>query len=103
MEISKLQKTEEVSELEHSHIAYSGSPVLHPHDQNKLILVSDPCSDNTFYYEFNLSDVSYAEELQNIVNGQGETFLMARLWIKKGSVGVKCFPFVVEKTKVFSF
>jgi len=52
------------------------------------------------YYEFKINDISYVEELPNLVNMEGETITMVRIWIKKMSIGIKCFPFVVEDTAV---
>jgi hypothetical protein len=38
------------------------------------------------------------EELPNIVNLEGKTIMMVRVWIKKMSIGLRCSPFVVEDT-----
>jgi inorganic pyrophosphatase len=40
------------------------------------------------------------EELPNIVNLDGETIKMVRIWVKKMSVGILCSPFLVEETKI---
>jgi inorganic pyrophosphatase len=60
----------------------------------------DPFSSNTSYYEFKSKDISYVEELPNIVNLDGETIKMVRIWVKKMSVGILCSPFLVEETKI---
>ena len=39
------------------------------------------------------------EKLPNIVNVDGETVNMVRLWVKKMSTGVLCTPFFVEEVK----
>jgi len=49
-----------------SHVSFTGSPQKHPHHSNKGILISDPFSTNTFYYEFIKEDISYFEELPNL-------------------------------------
>ena len=85
--------------LRTTHIAFSGTPQQHPTNPQKIILVVDPYSDNTFYYEFNTPDISYVEELANIVTMDGEVIPMARLWVKKKSIAVRSTPFVVESTR----
>jgi len=84
--------------LAETHIAYSGSPFQHPDNPEKIILVADPYSQNTFYYEFNKSDIGLAEDLPNIVNLENETLAMVRLWVKKGTLAVRCTPFRVANT-----
>ena len=95
-EIQAYKKPQNFSELKKNHVPFSGSPRRHPFDAEKVILVIDPYSTHTFYYEFKKSDISYAEELPNIVSLEGEAVPMARIWIKKMSVGVRCSPFIVE-------
>ena len=75
---------------------FSGAPLKHPYDSQKVILVIDPYSTNTFYYEFLADDISYVEELPSLVNEDGKTITMVRLWVKKMSVGLRCTPFIVQ-------
>ncbi len=98
-EIQAFKQPSDLNELKKSHVAFTGSPVKHPHDMNKVVLVPDPYSGSTFYYEFTTGDISYLEELPSIVNMDGETVPMARLWVKKTSLGVRCIPFLVENLK----
>jgi inorganic pyrophosphatase len=86
--------------LRRTHIAFSGTPQKHPTDPEKIILVVDPFSDSTFYYEFNTPDISVVEELTNIVTLDGEVIPMARLWVKKKSIAIRSTPFVVESTRL---
>ena len=95
-EIQTYKKPQNFSELKKNHVPFSGSPRRHPFDAEKVILVVNPYSTHTFYYEFKTSDISYAEELPNLVSLEGEAVPMARIWIKKTSVGVRCSPFIVE-------
>ena len=46
-----------------------------------------------------MDDVTYVEELPNLVNLEGVAVPMVRIWIKKMSVGVRCTPFLVEDTR----
>jgi inorganic pyrophosphatase len=78
------------------HVPFTGSPQKHPYDKEKIILITDPFSTNTFYYEFNIEDIEGTEKLPSLVTLEGETVSMLSLWVRKGSIGVKAIPFVVE-------
>jgi hypothetical protein len=99
-EIEAYKTPKNLKELEKTHVSFSGSPLKHPYDSQKVILVIDPFSSNTSYYEFKNKDISFVEELPNIVNLEGETITMVRIWVKKMSVGIRCSPFLVEVAKI---
>jgi len=94
-EIERYQKPKDSKKLAGTHIPYSGSPFKHPLDPEKMILVVDPYFTSTFYYEFKKADISFVEELQNLVNVNGDIFVMARIWVKKLSIAVRCTPFII--------
>ena len=98
-EIQAYQKTQDIGQLGKTHVAFSGALRKHPYDADKIVLVTDPFSANTFYYEFSTDDISHAEELPNQVNPEGETIPMARVWVQKGCIAVRCTPFVIEDTR----
>jgi inorganic pyrophosphatase len=81
------------------HIPFSGSPRKHPHDPARVILIADPFSDNTFYYEFRAKDIVFAEDLSNITTLAGESVSMVRIWVKKQSIAVRSTPFIVDSIK----
>ncbi|MFZ5572754.1 MAG: inorganic pyrophosphatase Ppa [Thermodesulfobacteriota bacterium] len=95
-EIQAYGKPQGIQELRKHHIPFSGSPRKHPYDNNHVILVADPYSSASFYYEFRASDIACVEELPHIVNPDGEAVHMVRVWVKKRSVGLRCTPFLVE-------
>jgi len=97
-QIQAYKKPKDIHVLRETHVSFSGSPQKHPYDSEKVIIIADPFSANTLYYEFNKDDISYVEELPNIVNLDGETMTMVRVWVKKMSVGIRCAPFIVEDT-----
>jgi len=97
-EIQAYKKPKDLINIKKTHISYSGSPQKHQYDPDKIILVPDPYSSDAFYYEFKIEDISYVEELPSLVSMEGETVTMSRIWIKKMSVGIKSFPFIVEDT-----
>ena len=98
-EIQEYKRPKNFKYLLKSHVAFTGSPRKHPFDPERVILVTDPYSANTFYYEFHKADIAYLEEQPNLVNAEGETVLMARIWVKKNSIGVRSTPFIVGDTK----
>jgi inorganic pyrophosphatase len=95
-EIQAYKRPRNLEDLKKTHVPFSGTLLKHPYDPEKVILVVDPYSGNTFYYEFKKHDISYLEELPNLVNLEGETIAMYRIWVKKRSMGLRCSPFVVE-------
>jgi len=95
-EIQAYERPTDYGELRKTHVPFSGSPQKHPYDPEKVVLIIDPVGGNFSYYEFTADDISYAEELPSIVNLDGETIMMARIWVKKRSVGWRCTPFLVE-------
>ena len=97
-EIQAYKPPRDLRSLTESHVAFSGSPRKHPSDPRRVILVADPFSRNTFYFEFKKDDISYAETLPSIANAEGETITMYRIWVRKGCLGVRCTPFIVEDT-----
>ncbi len=101
-EIQAYEKPKDVRRLKDSHVSFSGTPRKHPYDPDKVVLIVDPYSANTFYYEFRTEDIAYVEELPSIVNLEGTTITMVRLWIKKRSIAVRCTPFVVQETGLTS-
>lgn len=100
-EIQAYKRPRDLRTLMKTHVPFSGAPRKHPYDAHKVIIVPDPYSTSAFYFEFHARDISYAEELSSLVNLKGETVAMARIWVKKKSLGVRCSPFVVEETEAF--
>jgi inorganic pyrophosphatase len=43
-----------------------------------------------------MEDIAFVEELPNLINIDEEVIPMARIWIKKRCVGVRCTPFIVD-------
>jgi len=97
-EIQAYKRPKDKKVLTDTHVAFSGSPYKHPYDHEKVILLNDPFSTSTFYYELKTEDISFIEELPNIVNSSGKIFTIIRVWVKKGSIALRCTPFVVEST-----
>ena len=97
-EIQAYKRPQNIRDLIKTHVPFSGAPRRHPYEPDKVILIPDPFSTHTFYYEFEADNISYMEELPSLVDIQGKTISMVRIWIEKGSVGLRCSPFVIEDT-----
>ena len=94
--LESYKKAKDSKRLRDTHVAFSGSPYQHPYETTKIILVSDPYSTNTLYYEFKSADISFVEELPSIVTTDGTVLLTVRVWVKKKSLALRCTPFLVE-------
>lgn len=98
-EIQAHKMPHDTKSLVKTHVSFSGTPRKHPYDADKVILVADPYSTQPFYWEFKKTDISYLEELPNVVATDGQTYPMARIWVKKMSIAVRSTPFVVADTR----
>ena len=94
-EIEKYQAPKDIQSLAKTHVPYTGSPQKHPLDAEQIILVSDPYNPTSPYLEFSKRDITHVEKLANVVNLEGATVGMARIWVRKGSVAIQCTPFQV--------
>lgn len=98
-EIQLYRKPKELRKLSETHVPFSGAPRKHSHYGDKIILVTDPFSGSPAYFEFNAEDITFAEELPSIVNLDGETIPMARVWVQKKSIAIRSTPFLVADLK----
>ncbi len=98
-QIQAYRPPKDILQLRAQNVSFSGSPRKHPYDPDKIILVADPYSTNTFYLEFSKQDIAFVEELPSIVDMEGCTITMMRLWIKKGSLAVRSTPFITGDTR----
>ncbi len=83
--------------LRHVAVCFTGSPHSSS-DSGKILLLNDPASQQAFFYEFRSADIVYAEEAPSLVQGDGSTLAMVRLWIRKGTTALKIVPFHVQDT-----
>jgi inorganic pyrophosphatase len=95
-EVQAYKRPSNVKKLRETHIPFSGAPQKHPYDKEKIVLIADPISSNTFYYEFMADDISYVEELPNIGTSADEIITMVRIWVRKKSIAIRSLPFIVE-------
>lgn len=100
-EILSVIKVDSTEFSEKNSVSFSGSPMPHPYDKNKFILITDPLSDYAEFFEFNKNDITKIEEINSIATESGESVRFLKIWVKEGSLGLRCEPFIVAKTKKF--
>ena len=99
-QVQAYRKPKDIRILRLENVSFAGSPRKHPYDPEKIILVADPYSTNTFYYEFAKNDIAFVEELPSVVDMDGTTLTMIRMWVRKGSIAVRSTPFIAGDTQV---
>lgn len=102
-EIQQFKKPGNILELRKTHVAFTGTPRRHPYDPAKIVLIVDMLSAQTYCYEFLVKDIAFAEELPAIVTPEGEAITISRVWVKKGTIGMRITPFVVEDMREVLF
>lgn len=98
--IQAYKKPADGHQMNQTHVSFSGTPFHHPYDQEKLVLLVDPFSEHALYYEFLTKNIYFAEHLENLVDPEGKTMNIVRIWVRKKSVGIRCTPFIVEDTRI---
>ena len=96
LEKRNLERFSDSNTLRKEALPYVGQLRQHKDDEEKVFLRQDPLSPGTNMLEFKKADVLYAEDLKTLSDQKGETVRLIRLWIKKGSVGIRLEPFMVS-------
>ncbi|MCU0601559.1 MAG: inorganic pyrophosphatase Ppa [Desulfobacterales bacterium] len=99
LQLQAYRKPKDIRVLRLENVCFAGSPRKHPYDPEKIILVADPYSTNTHYYEFTKNDIVFVEELPSVVDMDGTTLTMIRIWVRKGSIAVRYTPFIAGDTR----
>ena len=83
-------------ELVSEAISFTGALRKHPYDDSKILLITDPFSSDTEFFEFQAADIVYYEERPNISTESGESLFIVQIWVRKGSLGIQYHPFEVS-------
>jgi hypothetical protein len=88
-------------------VAFTGTLRKHPYDTDKCLLLADPGPADRAgpgpsgfapaILEFRKADVLGMEELASPVDESGHSRQVLRLWIRRGSLGVRYEPFEVDE------
>jgi len=78
-------------------VAFTGAPRQSNHS-GKVVLLNDPISRQSFFYEFRSEDIVYAEEGATLSHPDGSIVTTVILWVKKDATALKIEPFHVQDT-----
>ena len=92
----ELVKYDKRPELKSEAISFTGAIRKHPYDESKLLLITEPFSSDTEFFEFRIEDIVHYEEKPNIATESGENLFIVQIWVKRGSFGVQYHPFEVS-------
>ena len=77
-------------------IAFVGTLRKHPYDGEKCLLIADPAGRDPAIFEFKIADVVSAQEMPSPVDTSGQSRSLAKLWVRRGSFGIRYEPFEVD-------
>jgi len=77
-------------------VAFTGTLRKHPYDEDKCLLIADPTGCEAAIFEFRIEDVLAIVELPSPVDEAGQSRPLARLWVRRGSFGIRYEPFEVD-------
>lgn len=78
-------------------VAFIGALRKHPYDEGKCLLIADPAGKDPSILEFRIEDVLGAEEMPSPVDAAGQSLSLMKLWIRRGSFGIRYEPFEVDE------
>jgi inorganic pyrophosphatase len=78
-------------------VGFIGALRKHPYDDEKCLLIADPTGCEPAIFEFRLADVLGAEEMPSPIDAEGKNISLVKLWIRRGSFGIRYEPFEVDE------
>ncbi|MCR4422363.1 MAG: hypothetical protein NUV32_07835 [Exilispira sp.] len=73
-----------------------GAPFISPIKKDKIVISPTLFSENKIFYEFDMKDIITWEEIDKIVNSKGTTITLIKLYIKKGTIGIRYEPVLFQ-------
>ncbi len=99
----ELEKYRDPNRLLKEAIPYIGQPKQQESNPDKIYVRLNPLSSNGAFLEFKTKDVVFAENVKTVSQNDGTAFNIIKIWIRKGSIGIKMEPFsVMDFSEVFS-
>ncbi len=77
-------------------VSFVGSPRKHPYDDGKILLIAEAQAGESAIFEFRVADIVCAQDLPSPVTEAGESYPIVRLWMRRGSMGIRYEPFEVD-------
>jgi hypothetical protein len=78
-------------------VAFVGTLRKHPYDESKCLLLADHAGDEPAILEFRKADVQGVEEKASPVDESGSSRQIMRIWVRRGSKGIRYEPFAVDE------
>ncbi|MBN1519096.1 MAG: hypothetical protein JW923_03305 [Spirochaetales bacterium] len=78
-------------------VSFVGSPRKHPYDDGKVLIIGAPGQGESAILEFRVADIVCAQDLPSPVTEAGESYPIVRVWVRRGSVGIRYEPFEVDQ------
>lgn len=78
-------------------VSFVGTLRKHPYDGSMCLLLADRARDEPAILEFRKADVQGVEERASPVNESGSSRQIVRIWVRRGSRGVRYEPFEVDE------
>ncbi len=91
-DLQKYKKSDSINDA----IIIVGAPFINPVKTDKIVISQAIFSENKIFYEFDIKDVITWEEIDKIVNSKGTTITLIKLYIKKGSIGIRYEPVLFQ-------
>ncbi len=92
----ELAKYDKRPELKSEAVSFTGALRKHPYDDSKLLLITEPFTSDTEFFEFRIEDIVHYEEKPNIATESGENLFLVQIWVRRGSFGIQYHPFEVS-------
>lgn len=95
-ESREVGKYSDPNRLSKEAIPFIGQPKHNKSTPNKVYIRLNPLTSNGALLEFKTDDVVYAENVKTVSQKDGSMFQIVKIWIRKGSIGIKLEPFSVH-------
>lgn len=95
-ESRELGKYSDPKKLSKEAIPFIGQPKQNKSTPHKVYIRLNPLTSNGALLEFKTDDVVYAENVKTVSQKDGTVFQIVKIWIRKGSIGIKLEPFSVH-------
>ncbi len=92
----EIGKYSDPARLSKEAIPFIGQPKQSKTDPDKVYVRLNPLTSNGALLEFKTKDVVYAENVKTVSQKNGDVFQIVKIWIRKGSIGIKLEPFSVH-------
>ncbi|MCX8059174.1 MAG: hypothetical protein N3A58_07150 [Spirochaetes bacterium] len=88
-------KAYDVNEATVNSVCFIGTPFKNPTIQDKIFISNLFFSDMNTFFEFDIKDIIKFEEIDTIVNKDGNSYSLYKIWVRKGAKGIKHESFTV--------